>query len=79
MRWLKMTEYYVDASDDLASRLKQVEDEVIINALRNVADEEAPPSDKVINSKLSQEEKKRRRLRQIRRNGTSPDTRPDYE
>lgn len=74
-----MSKYYVDVDDDLAARLEEVDDEQILDALRDVVEEEAPPADEVIHSELSEEEKKRRRIRQVRRRGSAFETRPNYE
>lgn len=74
-----MTKYYVDVDDDLAARLKEVDRDQILDVLRDLVEEEAPPADELIHSGLSEAEKKRRRLRRIRRRGTALGTRPDYE
>lgn len=74
-----MTEYYVDVDDELAARLQEVDDERILDALRDLVEEEAPPADELMHSGLSDAEKKRREIRRVRRRGTSLGTRPDYE
>lgn len=74
-----MTRYYVDVSDELATRLEEVSGERIIEALESLAEEEAPPADEIDHEELSAAERKRRRLRRIRRRGTSIDEKPDYD
>lgn len=74
-----MSEYYVDVDDDVAARLKEVGDERILEALRDLVEDEAPPADELIHSELSDAEKKRREIRRVRRRGTALGTRPDYE
>lgn len=74
-----MTKYYIDVDGDLAARLKKVDHAQILDALRGVVEKEAPPTDEIIHSELSEAEKKRRRIRRIRRRGTVLGTRPDYE
>jgi hypothetical protein len=78
-RWQQMTKYYVDVDDDLAARLQEVDDDRILDALRDLVEEEAPPADELMHSGLSEAEKKRREIRRIRRRGTALGTRPDYE
>lgn len=74
-----MTRYYVDVDDDLATQLKEINSEAIIEALEALAEEKAPPADEIDQEELSAAERKRRRLRRIRRRGTSMDERPDYD
>ena len=74
-----MTRYYVTLDDDLAMRLKEVDDEAITEALEALADEEAPPADEIDHEELSPAERERRRLRRIRRRGTTLGERPDYD
>ena len=59
--------YYVDVDDELASRLKEIDDELITEALQEVVDENAPPADELIHADLSKAERKRREIRRIRR------------
>ena len=69
---LQMSEkYYVDVDEDLAARLKKVDDEHIYAALEDVADEHAPPADEVMYEELSAAERKRREIRRMRRHGAS--------
>jgi hypothetical protein len=74
-----MTRYYVDVDDDLATQLKEVDEERIIAALESLVEEDAPPIDEIDHEELSSAERKRRRLRRIRRRGTSIDERPGYD
>lgn len=74
-----MTRHYVDVSDELATRLEEVGGEQIIEALESLVEEEAPPADEIDHEELSAAERKRRRLRRIRRRGTSIDEKPDYD
>ena len=74
-----MTRYYVDVDDDLATQLKEVDEERIIAALESLVEEEVPPIDEIDHEELSTAERKRRRLRRIRRRGTSIDERPGYD
>lgn len=74
-----MTRYYLDVDDEFAAQLKEVDDEVIINALEGLVKEEAPPADEIDHDELSAAERERRRLRRIRRRGTSIGERPDYD
>ena len=74
-----MTKYYVDVNNDLAARLKEVDDDRILDVLRDLVEEETPPADELMHSGLSKAEKKRREIRRIRRRGTALGTRPDYE
>jgi len=74
-----MTKYYVKVGDELATRLKAVDDERITNALEALVEDEAPPADEVDHAELSAAEQKRRRLRRIRRRGTAVGERPDYD
>jgi hypothetical protein len=73
-----MTCHFVDVDDELATRLEEMSDERIIEALETLVEEEAPPADEIDQEELSAAERKRRRLRRIRRRGTSADERPDY-
>ncbi|MDS0279409.1 hypothetical protein NDI85_16560 [Halomicroarcula sp. S1AR25-4] len=74
-----MTRYYVDVDDELAARLKEVDGETIMDTLRALTEEEAPPADEIDHEELSVAERKRRRLRRIRRRGTSIGERPEYD
>jgi hypothetical protein len=74
-----MSKYYVSVDDELASRLKQVDDELIIDALREVADDHSPPADELLDGDLSEAERKRREIRRVRRRNTSVGTRPEYD
>lgn len=74
-----MTRYYVDVGDELATRLKEVNEERITEVLQSLVDEEAPPADEIDHEELSAAERKRRRLRRIRRSGTSIDEKPNYD
>lgn len=74
-----MTRYYVNVDDELAAQLKEMDGETIIEALRALAEEEAPPADEIDHEELSKAERERRRLRRIRRRGTSIGERPDYD
>lgn len=74
-----MTRHYVDIDDELAMRLGEVNDEQIIEALESLVEEEAPPADEIDHEELSAAERKRRRLRRIRRRGTSVGERPDFD
>jgi len=71
--------YYVSVDDELASRLKEIDDELITTALQEVVDENAPPADELMHPGLSKAERKRREFRRIRRRGTAVDTRPEYD
>jgi hypothetical protein len=71
--------YYVSVDDELASRLKEIDDELITEALREVVDKNAPPADELMHADLSKSERKRRKIRRIRRRGTAVDTRPEYD
>jgi hypothetical protein len=71
--------YYVSVDDELASRLKEIDDELITEALREVVDENAAPADELMHADLSKAERKRREIRRIRRRGTAVDTRPEYD
>ncbi|MFK8212440.1 hypothetical protein [Haloferax volcanii] len=71
--------YYVDVDDELASRLKEVDDEVITEALEEVVDENAPPADELMHADLSEVERKRREIRRVRRRGTAVGTRLEYD
>jgi hypothetical protein len=74
-----MSRYYVDVDDELATRLKGVEDDRITEALERLVGEEAPPADEIDHEELTPAERKRRQLRRIRRRGTSIDERPEYD
>jgi hypothetical protein len=74
-----MTRYYLDIDDELAAQLKQMEMATIEDTLRALVEEEAPPADETDHEELSAAERKRRRLRRIRRRGTSIDERPEYD
>lgn len=74
-----MTRHFVDVDDELATQLAEVSDERIIEALGSLVEEDAPPADEIDHEELSAAEQKRRRLRRIRRRGTSADERPDYD
>lgn len=74
-----MTRHFVDVDDELATRLGEVSDERIIEALESLVEEEAPPADEIDHEELSAAERKRRRLRRIRRRGTSVGERPDFD
>ena len=74
-----MTRYYVDVSDEFVAQLREVDEEQIIDTLKSLVEEEAPPADEIDHEELSAAERKRRRLRRIRRRGTSIDERPDYD
>jgi hypothetical protein len=50
-----------------------------MDALKGLVEEEAPHADEIDNEELSAAEQKRRRLRRIRRRGTSIDEKPDYD
>jgi len=71
--------YYVSVDDELASRLKEIDDELITEALREVVDENAPPADELMHADLSKAERKRREIRRVRRRGTTVGTRPEYD
>jgi hypothetical protein len=71
--------YYVSVDDELASRLKEIDDELITEALREVADENAPPADELMHGNLPEAERKRREIRRVRRRGTAVGTRPEYD
>lgn len=71
--------YYVSVDDELASRLKEIDDELITEALREVADENAPPADELMDTDISEAERKRREIRRVRRRGTAVGTRPEYD
>lgn len=71
--------YYVNVDDELASCLKEIDDELITDALREVVEENAPPADELMHAGLSEAERKRREIRWVRRRGTSVDTRPEYD
>jgi hypothetical protein len=66
-----MTRYFVNVDDELATRLKAVDDERIVEALQSLVEEEAPPADEVDYEELSEAERKRRKLRRIRRQGSA--------
>lgn len=74
-----MTRYYVNVDDELAAQLNEVGDEAIMDALKGLVEEEAPPADEIDNEELSAAERKRRRIRRIRRRGTSIDEKPVYD
>ena len=74
-----MTRYYVDVNDELATRLKSLDNDVVFEALETLVEEQAPPADEIDHEELSAAERKRRRIRRIRRRGTSIDERPDYD
>lgn len=74
-----MTRYYLDIDEDFATQLKEVGEDAIMEALRTLAEEEAPPADEIDHEELSTAEKKRRRIRRIRRNGTSFDDKPVFD
>jgi hypothetical protein len=74
-----MTRHFVDVDDELATRLGEVSDERIIETLESLVEEEAPPADEIDQEELSTAERKRRRLRRIRRRGTSIGERPDFD
>jgi hypothetical protein len=74
-----MTRYYVNVDDELATQLKEVDDETILDALKGLVEKEAPPADEIDHEELSAAERERRRLRRIRRRGTSIGERPDYD
>lgn len=67
----------VDA--ELASQLKEVDDELITESLREVVEENAPPADELMHADLSGAERKRREIRRVRRRGTAVGTRPEYD
>lgn len=71
--------YYVSVDDGLASRLKEIDDELITEALREVADENAPPADELMHADLSEAERKCREIRRVRCRGTAVDTQPKYD
>lgn len=71
--------YYVSVDDELASRLKEIDDELITEALREIADENAPPADELMHADLSEAERKRREIRRVRRRGRAVGTRPEYD
>lgn len=74
-----MTRYYLNIEDDLATQLEEIGGDAIIRALKSLVDDEAPPADEIDHEELSAAERKRRRLRRIRRNGTSFDDKPVFD
>ena len=74
-----MTRYYVDVGDKLATRLKEINEKRITETLQSLVEEETPPADEIDHEELSAAERKRRRLRRIRRRGTSIDEKPVYD
>ena len=74
-----MTRYYVDVNDELATRLKSLDNDVVFEALETLVEEQAPPADEIDHEELSAAERKRRRIRRIRRRGTSLGERPEYD
>jgi hypothetical protein len=74
-----MTRYYVDIDDELAAQLKGMDGETIIDTLKALVEEEAPPADEIDHEELSAAERERRRLRRIRRRGTSDGEKPSYD
>jgi hypothetical protein len=71
--------YYINVGNELASRLKKIDDERIAEALEEVAEENTPPADELMHADLSEAERKRREIRRVRRRGTAVDTRPEYD
>lgn len=74
-----MTRYYLDIEEDFATQLEEAGEDAIMEALRTLVEEEAPPADEIDHEELSAAERKRRRIRRIRRKGTSVDDKPVFD
>lgn len=71
-----MPRYYLTLDEELAARLKEVDNEAIRDVLEALVDDQGPPADEVDHEELSEAERERRRLRRIRRRRASGTERP---